>query len=99
MKLSEKKSFGLIDSGTKLEIERDYCKPIHIICNRGLIDVVFYAELPNMDAGGPGREFVESYRSELCPSKGLFGIDIPQGVWFSIEVKEPSVIYRESESL
>lgn len=51
-------------------------------------------ELPNMDAGGPGREFQETFRTELCPAKGQYVVQIPKGTWHTIEVKEESTILR-----
>lgn len=32
-----------------------------------------------MGAGGPGRGFQETFRTELCPAKGLYGVQIPKG--------------------
>ncbi len=43
-----------------------------------------------MDAGGTGREFTETYRVTLCPKDGSCGVQIPKGVWHTIEVKEES---------
>ena len=50
--------------------------------------MIFYAELPNMDAGGPGREFTETYRVTLCPKEGSYGVQIPQRVWHTIQAYE-----------
>lgn len=61
------------------------------------MDIIFYNELPNMDAGGPGREFKEFFRTELCPAKGNYGIQIPLGVWHTVEVYEPSVILEAKD--
>jgi hypothetical protein len=35
-------------------------------------------------------EFVETLRTEICPAKGKYGIQIPKGAWHTIEVKEES---------
>lgn len=36
------------------------------LINKELLDVIFYADLPNMDASGPGREFQETVRTLSC---------------------------------
>ena len=54
-------------------------------------------ERDGADAGGPGREFKEFFRIEICPAKGQYGLQVPQGVWHSIEVKEPSTILEAKD--
>lgn len=86
-------------------LEPDTLVPIHrheettetVVCLKGRLDWVFYEELPNMDAGGPGREFIEFFRTEICPSEGKYGIQIPVGVWHTIEVKEESCILEAKD--
>ena len=86
-------------------LEPGTCVPIHrhedttetVICLKGRLDFVFYAELPNMDAGGPDREFLEIFRTEVCPSQGRYGLQIPQGAWHTVDVKEPSVIFEAKD--
>ena len=95
-------------------LEPDTQVPIHrhtetietTICLKGRLDIIFYEELPNMDAGGPVHngqtvvsesEFKEFFRTELCPEKGNYGIQIPLGVWHTVEVKEPSVIFEAKD--
>lgn len=67
------------------------------ICLQGRLDVIFYADVPNMDVGGPGRDFHETYRTELCPAKGKYGVQIPKGVWHTIEVFEESTIFEAKD--
>ena len=50
-----------------------------------------------MDAGGPGREFTEILRVTLSPESGNHGCQIPKGVWYSVEVKEESVIFEAKD--
>ena len=68
-----------------------------MICLKGKLDVIFYEELPNMDDGGPGREFVEVARVALDPSDGKYGVQIPLMAWHTVEVKEPSVIFEAKD--
>ncbi len=82
--------------GTRLDIDRDYEQPRMVVCEEGCVEVVFYAELPNMDAGGPGREFLETYRAELCPQHGTTAIEIPPGVWHAVVAKEKSKVRSQA---
>lgn len=63
-------------------------------------------ERPNMDAGGPvhdgevaadEHQFVEVARFRICPREQKYGIQIPLGVWHSIEVYEPSTIFEAKD--
>lgn len=80
--------------GTVVPIHRHDDTSETCICIKGKLDVVFYEELPNMDAGGPGRDFKEILRVALNPSEGEYGVQIPMNFWHSVEVKEESVIFE-----
>lgn len=41
--------------------------------------------------------FVEVARFRLCPREKIYGIQIPQGVWHSIVVHEPSTIFEAKD--
>lgn len=86
-----------LEVGTLVPIHRHTETTETTICLKGRLDVIFYAELPNMDAGGPGREFKEILRTELCPAKGNYGVQIPLGAWHTVEVKEPSVLFEAKD--
>lgn len=86
-----------LELGTVVPIHRHEETAETVVCLQGRLDMIFYAELPNMDAGGPGREFRETFRAELCPAKGCYGIQIPVGVWHTIEVKEPSTLFEAKD--
>ena len=42
-------------------------------------------------------ELMETERIYLCPAKGRFGCQVPKGVWHTVEVIEPSVIYEAKD--
>ena len=88
---------NVMERGTQVPIHRHEDTAETTICLKGRLDVIFYEELPNMDAGGPGREFKEFFRTELCPEKGNYGIQIPLGVWHTVQVKEPSCIFEAKD--
>lgn len=86
-----------LEVGTKVPIHRHLKSSETVVCLHGRLDVIFYVDLPNMDAGGPGREFQETFRTELCPAKGQYGVQIPKGVWHTIEVFEESTIFESKD--
>ena len=57
------------------------------ICIVRRLDVVFYGK-------GADGEFVESSRVSLTPKAVTYGAQIPKGVWHTVQVHEPSVIFE-----
>ena len=103
---NSQRMLNVLEPGTQVQIHRHEDTSETVICLKGRLDWIFYEELPNMDAGGPihdGKtaadpsQFKEFFRTELCPSEGKYGIQIPKGVWHTIEVKEPSVIFEAKD--
>ena len=95
-----------LEPGTHVPIHRHLKSAETAICLEGGLDWVFYEELPNMDAGGPvhdgevaadEHQFVEVARFRVCPREQKYGIQIPLGVWHSIEVHEPSTIFEAKD--
>ena len=95
-----------LEPGTHVLIHRHLKSAETAICLEGCLDWVFYEELPNMDAGGPvhdgevaadEHQFVEVARFRICPREQKYGIQIPLGVWHSIEVHEPSTIFEAKD--
>ena len=94
---TSQRMLNVLEPGSLVPIHRHEDTTETVVCRKGRLDWVFYEELPNMDAGGPGREFKEFFRIEICPAKGQYGIQVPQGVWHTIEVKEPSTIFEAKD--
>ena len=95
-----------LEPGTHVAIHRHLKTSETVICLEGCLDWVFYEELPNVDAGGPvhdgevaadEHQFVEVARFRICPREQKYGIQIPLGVWHSIEVHEPSTIFEAKD--
>ena len=91
---SSQRLLNAMQPGTVVPIHRHEDTSETCICIKGKLDVIFYSELPNMDAGGSGREFTEILRVSLDPSEGKYGVQIPMNAWHTVEVKEPSVIFE-----
>ncbi|MGM9700057.1 MAG: WbuC family cupin fold metalloprotein [Prevotella sp.] len=101
-----------LEVGTKVPIHRHLETSETTICLHGCMDVVFYDLRPNEDCGGPlmgdsgtviakGMEtnVFERYRVRLCPREGQYGVQIPLGVWHSVEVYEPSTIFEAKDGV
>ena len=54
------------------------------ICLKGCLDVVFFREIDG--------KLEEDSRITLCPAEGSYGVQIPKGIWHTVEVFEESVI-------
>ena len=72
--------------GTEVAIHRHPNSNENVILITGRMDEVFYEE-------ADGR-LVETERFHLCPAEGKYGCQVPKGVWHTVEVIEPSVIYE-----
>ena len=72
--------------GTKVDIHRHMKSAESVTCLRGRHDEILYDDNGN-----------ETERIRLSPADGLFGCQIPAGVWHSVEVHEPSVIFEAKD--
>lgn len=82
-----------------------------VICLCGKLDEVIYEEvvsyskasseefLQGIDAQDVVRkvEYREVQRIHLCPAEAKYGCQIPKGVWHTVEVIEPSVIFEAKD--
>ncbi|MBQ8097085.1 MAG: WbuC family cupin fold metalloprotein [Prevotella sp.] len=103
---TSQRMLNALEPGTMVPIHRHLNTSETVICLNGCLDEVFYEELPNMDAGGPVHDgetaivesgFKEVARFRICPKELIYGIQVPQGVWHSIEVYEPSTIFEAKD--
>lgn len=83
-----------LEPGTVVPIHRHEDTSETVICVKGRLDWIFYEERPNVDAG---RDFKEILRVTISPSDGQYGIQVPKGVWHTIEVHEPSCILEAKD--
>lgn len=103
---TSQRMLNVLEPGTEVAIHRHLKTSESVICLEGCLDWVFYEELPNMDAGGPIHDgeraadascFKEIARFRVCPKEKVYGIQVPKGVWHSIEVYEPSTIFEAKD--
>lgn len=72
--------------GTGIPIHRHPVSSESVICLQGRFYEVLYDDDCN-----------ETARFLVCPSDGNFGCQVPAGVWHTVEVCEPSVIYETKD--
>ena len=77
--------------GTEVPIHRHPMSNENVILIKGRLDEVLYEEVTSEDGKVTLKE-VE--RIHLCPKDGRYGCVVPKGVWHTVEVLEPSVIYE-----
>lgn len=94
--------------GTVVPIHRHEETAETLIGLCGKLDVVIYeevvgyesADLHGLPQGMDGQDVVrrvdyrEVRRIRLCPVEARYGCQIPKGVWHSVEVIEPSVVFE-----
>lgn len=78
--------------GTPVPIHRHETTEESVICLCGKLEEIFYEECETCEGG-----LKEIARYTLCPNEGKYGIQVPIGMWHSINVIEPSVIFEAKD--
>ena len=77
--------------GTEVPIHRHPMSNENVILIKGRLDEVLYEEVTMADGKVTLKE---SERIHLHPENGVYGCQVPKGIWHTVEVLEPSVIYE-----
>ena len=77
--------------GTEVAIHRHPMSNENVILIKGKLDEVLYEEAVSADGKVTLKE---SERIHLCPEDGVYGCQVPKGVWHTVDVLVPSVIYE-----
>lgn len=95
--------------GTQVPIHRHPNSNENVILLTGRMEEILYEEVACQAPGAPGQgapqhpgsqgtahqvRLREVGRIHLCPAEGRYGCQVPKGVWHTVEVVEPSVIYE-----
>ncbi len=72
--------------GTQVPIHRHRETSETVVVLSGRLTEVFYDE-----------KGIECNRYELCPAEGRFALQVPKGVWHTVIVKEPCVIFEAKD--
>jgi len=91
--------------GTEVSIHRHEATAETVVCLRGKLEEIFYEEveeyasdaLSNVGEVVRKRTFREVSRLLLCPAEGLYGMQIPAGVWHTVNVLELSIIFEAKD--
>ena len=97
--------------GTVVPIHRHEDTTETVVCLCGKLDEVIYEEVVTYEKAAPealpmaiGAQDVtrkvgyrEVQRIHLCPAEAKYGCQIPKGVWHTVEVIEPSVIFEAKD--
>lgn len=85
---------NVLEVGTQVPIHRHEDTAETVVCLEGRLVEIFYEEVAEYSWEETSRteevarkcSFREVERVELCPREGKYGVQIPQGVWHTIEV-------------
>lgn len=77
--------------GTNVPIHRHPMSNENVICLQGKLVEILYEQAPDANS------LRETGRYTLEPAAGNYGCVIPAGVWHTVEVLEPSVIYEAKD--
>ncbi len=77
--------------GTNVPIHRHPMSNENVICLQGKLVEILYEQAPDANS------LRETARYTLEPAAGNFGCVIPAGVWHTVQVLEPSVIYEAKD--
>lgn len=89
---TSQRMLNALQVGTNVPIHRHEDTSETVICLHGRLEEIFYEPINESCT-----EFIETARFVLAPAEGIFGIQIPKGVWHSIHVVEPSVIFEAKD--
>ena len=78
-----------VEPGTEVAIHRHPNSNENVILITGKMYEILYEV-----ADG---QLVETERLYLCPAEGRYGCQVPKGMWHTVEVIEPSVIYEAKD--
>ena len=76
--------------GTEVPIHRHESTSETVVCICGRLEEMIYGEKED-------GSFQEISRHLLCPTEGMYGMQIPAGAWHTIRVLEPSVIFEAKD--
>lgn len=91
--------------GTEVPIHRHEDTAETVVCLRGKLEEIIYEEVTEYSSEMSSRtadvvrevSFREVSRQLLCPAEGLCGMQIPAGVWHTVHVIEPSIIFEAKD--
>ena len=80
--------------GTVVPVHRNEDTTETVICLCGKLDEVLFEK--SLTSEGK-EEYKEVQRVHLCPTQVKYGCQIPKDTWHTVEVIEPSVIFKAKD--
>lgn len=90
---TSQRMLNVLEPGTVVPIHMHADTSETVICLEGRLEEIFFDEVTDSE----DKSFVEVSRVQLCPSEGKYGVQIPKGVWHTINVIEPSCIFEAKD--
>ena len=102
---TSQRMLNALEVGTKVPIHRHLKTSESVICLEGCLDWVFYEEIDDVRCQKDDVRcveedevlFKETARFRVCPREKVYGIQVPNSAWHSIEVHEPSTIFEAKD--
>ena len=102
---TSQRMLNALQPGTEVPIHRHEKTAETVICLVGKLEEIIYEEVNEYayettsccDDVIRRKSFIEVARQILSPTEGKFGIQITAGVWHTIHVVEPSVIFEAKD--
>ncbi|WP_300792603.1 WbuC family cupin fold metalloprotein [uncultured Bacteroides sp.] len=89
---TSQRMLNALQPGTVVPIHNHADTAETVICLSGKLEEIFYKT-----SDADNSMFEEVSRHLLCPNEGKYGMQITAGVWHSINVIEPSVIFEAKD--
>lgn len=90
---TSQRMLNVLEPGTVVPIHMHADTSETVICIVGRLEEIFFDEVTDSE----DKNFVEVSRVQLCPREGKYGVQIPKGVWHTINVIEPSCIFEAKD--
>lgn len=90
---TSQRMLNVLEPGTVVPIHMHADTSETVICIVGRLEEIFFEEVTDSEE----QRFHEVSRVQLCPSEGKYGVQIPKGVWHTINVIEPSCIFEAKD--
>jgi hypothetical protein len=105
---TSQRMMNALQPGTVVPIHRHEQTSETVVCLCGKLEEIFYEECAEYVSSSDERGFEgcdvmhekifrEVARYLLCPAEGFYGLQVPMGMWHSIQVIEPSVIFEAKD--
>lgn len=94
---TSQRMLNALKPGTHVPIHRHDDTDETVICLMGRMEEVLFEEILGKENASEAERFNEIDCVRLCPAEGVYGAQIPKGVWHTVRVQEPSVLFEAKD--